>query len=281
MAAETTWAVSIWALKISLLLFFIRIFIQRGFRIAAYTLMGIVTLFCIASILLFFLGCRPLTAPKCGSQYAAWISTGAINLVTDIAVLSFPIPLVWKLQLPKINKVALTGIFCIGFLVCIITILRIASIPSIAPGDLTYTSVKTDVYSILEPSLGITSACLPIMRPLFEKMIPSRFLRSRGIGKNHGSNRGIARTSGLPPARVAKDVSEFHRLPSDGEYPMESVMEKINPETIKSDEDDRRLLGKSYHTEINGNVTIDPSLDLENGRPDSRINVTHEWTVQR
>ena len=245
--------------------------------------MAIVTLFCIASILLFFLNCRPLMAPKCGSQYAAWISTGAINLVTDIAVLSLPIPSVWRLQLPKITKMALTANFCIGFLVCIITVLRIASIPFISPEDLTYTSVKTDVYSTLEPSLGIVSACLPIMRPLFEKVIPSRFLRSRGNGKNHGSVKGVTRISGLPSnfVRAGRDTTDFRKLLDVGGYPMERVTEEVHSKTLISDDDDRRLLGKSYHAEISGNVAVDESPDLEQAHPDSRINVTREWTVQR
>lgn len=115
-AAEVTWAVAIWALKISLLLFYMRIFVHKSLRMAAYALMVITTLFCIGSLLFSFLNCRPLTASVCGNQYAGWLSTGIINLITDIAILSLPIPSVWHLQLPRVTKIALTIVFGIGFL---------------------------------------------------------------------------------------------------------------------------------------------------------------------
>lgn len=114
--AEVTWAIAIWALKISLLLFYKRIFIHKSVRMAAYALMVITTLFCIGNLLFSFLNCRPLTASVCGNQHAGWLSTGSINLVTDVAILSLPIPSVWHLQLPRVTKVALTMVFGIGFL---------------------------------------------------------------------------------------------------------------------------------------------------------------------
>ena len=119
------------------------------------------------------------------------------------------------------------------------------------------------------------------MRPLFEKMVPPRFLRSRGIAKNQG---GATRASGLPPnlIRVGKDVSDFHRLPDDCGYPMEKVTGETRQKTPGSglDEDNRHPLGNSYHAEIKGNAAVGLSPDLEEARPDSRINVTREWSVR-
>ncbi|MCJ1246343.1 hypothetical protein MMC30_003550 [Trapelia coarctata] len=79
---------------------------------------------------------------------------------------------------------ALVVVFGLGFLyvdptqeevlgVCIISILRISSFFTITPEDLTYSKVPADIYSNLEPSLGIVCACLPIMRPIFDKLFPS------------------------------------------------------------------------------------------------------------
>ena len=73
------------------------------------------------------------------------------------------------------------------FRVCIISILRIVAVLNLDTADLTYTAVPAHIYSVLEPTLGIISACLAIMRPLFEKILPKQFLKSsvRSISKQH------------------------------------------------------------------------------------------------
>lgn len=68
------------------------------------------------------------------------------------------------------TKLLANGILC--YRVCIISILRITSLFNITHEDLTYTKVPADIYSNLEPSLGIVCACLPIMRPIFDRCCP-------------------------------------------------------------------------------------------------------------
>jgi len=53
---------------------------------------------------------------SCGRQVLSYILTGALNICMDVMILSLPIPMVWKLQTTRANKVALTGIFGLGFL---------------------------------------------------------------------------------------------------------------------------------------------------------------------
>ena len=69
-AAEISWAVSLWALKMSLLFLYVRLFTFRTFRLAAYTLMVIVTLYFIGCLLFFTLDCKPLTGSHCTNQNA-------------------------------------------------------------------------------------------------------------------------------------------------------------------------------------------------------------------
>ena len=44
------------------------------------------------------------------------IGTGVSNLLTDIIVLSLPIPMVWSLKQNRTQKITMTGIFLLGFL---------------------------------------------------------------------------------------------------------------------------------------------------------------------
>ncbi|MCJ1312337.1 hypothetical protein MMC25_006011 [Agyrium rufum] len=184
-AAEICWAVSTWALKMSLLFLYLRIFTTRTFRIAANSLMALISITVVATILFFFLDCRPLVSLSCTSQYEGWLGTGTVNILTDVMILSLPIPSVWNLHLPRSTKLALTVLFGMGFLVCIISILRIISISTINVPDLSYSSVATDIYSVLEPSIGIIAACLAVIRPLFHRWNPRRW---RGSSSSSSEN---------------------------------------------------------------------------------------------
>lgn len=60
--------------------------------------------------------------------------------------------------------------------VCVISFFRLTSLLDVSFTDLTYTVTDGLIWSLLEPTLGLVSACLPTMRPLFGKLFPERFL---------------------------------------------------------------------------------------------------------
>ncbi|KAL9121350.1 MAG: hypothetical protein Q9187_002089 [Circinaria calcarea] len=251
---------------------------------AAYGLMVVTTLFCIGALLFSFLKCRPLVGSVCGSQHAGWLSTGIINVVTDVAILSLPIPSVWHLQLPRVTRIALTMVFGIGFLVCIISILRITSILSISPSDITYTSFGTDIYSIIEPCLGITSACLPVLRPLWDRCVPARFLRTKlSGGKLKDNSKKIARANGMPAASGHKhSMSDFERLNDGNMFALGPVEEEetLSGKTLRSDEEIVAMPSPTYRAEVRSE-TLTREPDLEHGAlPESCINVRTEWEVR-
>lgn len=51
---------------------------------------------------------------KCIDQGAFYVSTAALNLFTDIMVLSIPIIITWSLQMPLRRKIAVCIILCLG-----------------------------------------------------------------------------------------------------------------------------------------------------------------------
>ena len=76
------------------------------------------------TILIAFLLCLPVdynwnllpTAGHCGNQRSAYAAVGLVDIFSDAAILILPQPMIWKLQLPKTNRTALTGILCLGVL---------------------------------------------------------------------------------------------------------------------------------------------------------------------
>lgn len=195
-AATISWTFSTTAIKVSLLLLYIRVFPQRPFRVAAYGLMGLVLVYLVACLIFFVANCQPFEAnfnpglpgAVCGNKTAGWLGTGVANIVTDIAILSLPMRNVYHLQLPSRTKMAVAGIFGIGFVVVIVSIVRLVVLLQIDLDDFTYSAVNADIFSALEPTLMISCACLPIMRPLFRRILPTNTPRYGYVRSNNGRN---------------------------------------------------------------------------------------------
>ena len=157
----------------------------------------------------------------CGNQKAGWLGTGLANVVTDIAVLSLPMRSVYHLQLPPRTRAAVAGVFGIGFITVVVSIVRLVSLVWIDPDDFTYTAVPADILSAFEPGLMITCACLPQMRPLFRSLFPTRS-RSK-----YGHDYGNDRTSLYGHNRAVKDVDAVNMQ-------MKPVKSKHSPAKHKS-----------------------------------------------
>lgn len=87
--------------------------------------MTIITLWMISQIVLMGLTCIPIESlweptitGKClamGAEVQMHMSSIG-NIVTDVMVLILPLPVVVRLNLRKKQKIALAGVFCLGFL---------------------------------------------------------------------------------------------------------------------------------------------------------------------
>lgn len=52
----------------------------------------------------------------CIDTSAAYLSTAIFNVITDFAILILPMPILWKLQMPRKKKIQTTAVFATGFL---------------------------------------------------------------------------------------------------------------------------------------------------------------------
>ena len=131
---ETTYILTIIAVKFSILAFYSKIFWgSKPMRVAIYVLGVVVAAWGIAFALVTIFDCTPVkgawtrfstealadpaVAPVCRVQpEPAYLSNSAINIVTDVAILLLPLPQVWRLDLPRAQKLAIYSIFAIGLL---------------------------------------------------------------------------------------------------------------------------------------------------------------------
>ena len=122
-AFELCFTVMATVIKLALLLLYRRMFPTRRFKIALYPIAGITLVAGVAIVLAIAFQCHPInlawdkTVPgSCGDTKSLLIATVAVNMVTDLIVLATPIPVVWALQMSKMQKVGVTIAFGTGIL---------------------------------------------------------------------------------------------------------------------------------------------------------------------
>ncbi|MCJ1271168.1 hypothetical protein MMC22_011067 [Lobaria immixta] len=83
--------------------------------------------------------------------------------------------MVWKLQVPLKTKVGLYILFGLGSWICIISGLRLRAlnyVTKVGPSDPSYAVPIPHIWSMLEPTVAICTACLPVARPVLLRVLP-------------------------------------------------------------------------------------------------------------
>jgi len=115
-----------------------------------------------------------------GAMDGACINTNALILAqaysdvfTDILILSLPLPCIWAMQMPIKHRLAICGIFLTGALTVGAGIAKLVAFRWIIEQtngnnlDITFIDTPLIYWPMIESSLGIVGACLPLLRPLF------------------------------------------------------------------------------------------------------------------
>lgn len=108
--------------KLAILAIYLRIFNTAPYRIACWVLAAILTANCIATTVAGFLTCIPLeylwdhTIPggHCFNINAYFRWASITNIVTDVAMLILPLPVIWRIHTSRSIKLGLTFTFATG-----------------------------------------------------------------------------------------------------------------------------------------------------------------------
>ncbi|KAI3571540.1 hypothetical protein IWW34DRAFT_811090 [Fusarium oxysporum f. sp. albedinis] len=93
-----------------------------------------------------------------------WWFNGVFNSIGDLFILTLPIPVLWRLQLPRRQKAYLLFVFSLGFLTVGISIARMRWLEMDA--DMTWWNVSPALWSLGELTSAISCSCLPFFKPL-------------------------------------------------------------------------------------------------------------------
>lgn len=109
--------------QLSFLFLYNRVFTTMGrrFRIILYVLGVAVVVLCISCFFGAFFFCRPFTYTwnknipgHCYSVENVYVVHDVLNVVTDIGIVAFPVPIILGLQMNRGTKFAVIGMFLLG-----------------------------------------------------------------------------------------------------------------------------------------------------------------------
>jgi hypothetical protein len=166
------------AVKISVLLFYKRVFPTPMFRTVVWFVIGIVSIWAVLFFLLVLLELDPVAFPLMTAglrmdSSAIGLGQVASSFALDVLVLCLPLPVIFRLHMKWERKLAVALIFWLGAFCAVAAIVRTVlldqSIREVV-ASVSYTKVASQsrqyIFMVLEPNCSILAACLPTYGPL-------------------------------------------------------------------------------------------------------------------
>ncbi|KUJ19545.1 uncharacterized protein LY89DRAFT_780467 [Mollisia scopiformis] len=184
--------------KLAILGLYLRIFTIKAYRYLAYGIAAVLIANWIATLVSVSLICRPFayqwdkSIPGGTCLQYQWMYTwfSIPNLVTDVAILVLPLPIIWNLQMSLNKKIGITITLITGSFGIVTAALRfwqfiVLNNNAATSQDLTWYGVDLIIWQMVEPGVYLIAACLPSLRPLFKPVFKDfsfHSLRSRILG---------------------------------------------------------------------------------------------------
>ncbi|KAI9163572.1 hypothetical protein HJFPF1_05189 [Paramyrothecium foliicola] len=166
LAGWSIYSVSLWALKASWLVFYLRLTqsLGRSYRVRIKAGFVLVAVTWLAGITTLLLSCRPFKKYwQISPDPGIWVWY-TFNVVTDLYLLSIPLPMLWGARLGKWRKFSLIFLFSGGVFVVVCATLR-ATLIVTNPTDGT---LIAGAWGVRETFVAITTTNLPHVFALFK-----------------------------------------------------------------------------------------------------------------
>ncbi|KAI0137049.1 CFEM domain-containing protein [Xylariales sp. AK1849] len=195
--------------KVSILLFYLKVFPKRSFRICAYVLIALNICYAVGYVLVLIFQCSPIDgawlswdgeySSQCISINVLGWSAAAINIALDLATIILPLPELFQLSMSWKRKVQILLMFAVGFFVTLVSVIRLRSLIEFGTTtNVTQDYVEVGYWSTIEVPVGVICACMPAVRSLFSTVFPSMFGSTRRDKYDYGSQGLSSRTSAMP-----------------------------------------------------------------------------------
>ena len=120
---ETMYTIAIALTKISILLFYSRIFAERRFKIALRITFALVIAWLLAIEITVLAECVPISGlwdlsvpSRCIQLVPFFVGAGVPNVILNVIIVGLPLPMIWTLEIEKKHRWALSAVFGLGTL---------------------------------------------------------------------------------------------------------------------------------------------------------------------
>ncbi|TGJ81300.1 hypothetical protein E0Z10_g7465 [Xylaria hypoxylon] len=221
---QITYKTSINLTKSSVLLLYLRIFSAvKWFRRTCLVVLAFIALYCIAVIIATVFQCIPVAAAfdktitdkTCIRNGYFWFANAGVSIATDVIILGIPMPLVYSLQIPRVQKIALIFVFTLGAFVVITSCLRATTLNLQAKSRDPLYDVASTMWTTIEMSVAIICACLPQIRPLIVKLFP-KIMPTYGSSKDRPGPKATFGSSIVKSCgshqQTSEEVGKWYRI---------------------------------------------------------------------
>ncbi|KAJ5570470.1 Major facilitator superfamily domain general substrate transporter [Penicillium hispanicum] len=186
------------AVKTSILVFYLTLTRnQKVSRWANYVTLAVVNAAGLALTMVNVFQCRPVSAAflssipsyaHCTDILTLYLSSSPVNIITDLAILFLPMPILTHMRLPYKQKVILVITFSFGFFVAVVDVIRIAflqqaatsrslalksiHLQNVGGGDFSWFASLSFMWSVVEVNVSIICGCVPSLKPLVARLMP-------------------------------------------------------------------------------------------------------------
>ncbi|KAJ4365153.1 hypothetical protein N0V83_008771 [Neocucurbitaria cava] len=227
------------ATKTSILLFYLTLSkTQKVFRWATFATLFVVNAGGLAMTILNILQCKPVHAAwapqvpasaTCTNIVTIYLSSAPLNIITDLAIFFLPMPILTSMRLPKKQKIILVITFGFGIFVAAVDVVRIAYLQDAQvetlnavqtksqtgndqrnTGDFAWYASLSYMWSAVEINLGIMCGCVPALKPLVRRFLPSWIIdhaTARDPPATHTSDEPVLQPNMLDSRRLSDPLT--------------------------------------------------------------------------
>ncbi|OIW34620.1 hypothetical protein CONLIGDRAFT_675588 [Coniochaeta ligniaria NRRL 30616] len=222
--------------KMAIILFFMRVFPGRGFRLLCLVTLVHCGLFMVSTTIAEILSCVPVAHAwskwdgtgegLCYDNTAFWWAHSAINIATDLWIIGLPIPGLLNLQLGLRKKMFLVLMFSVGIVITVVSVVRFSGLITYSTStNPTYNNVMVATYSVIECNVSIICCCMPSLLACLRRFFPSIF-GSTNRSYNHGAGGYKVTGSPFPSEGIKKTtVYTVSNLPRAGDSDVVELMD--------------------------------------------------------
>ncbi|KAJ4863676.1 hypothetical protein T069G_00206 [Trichoderma breve] len=206
----------IWCLKSCMLFLFRRLTLDlRQMQLVNIT-SGICVAGYVSTVIVMLTKCLPIhknwqvypyPGDACALNIPNYLALVVTNVTTDLMILTIPLPLLWRVQMPLMRKILCALWLCMGIFIIIATLLRCI----LCLKDVSSINLGT-IWSIRETFVAIIAVNAPILGPWMTKK--ASVISSRGSKSK--SNQSGETGSGPGLVTIGQQSNRLERLGKDG-----------------------------------------------------------------